>query len=94
MFPRPSRARFHLLGLSWAVCQRGTLSFTAFTLSSGAFPHAHVAVKNDFNFFRLRAENSARLLCFRVLAFVIPYYIILPGRLCQYFYWVLKRAVL
>lgn len=28
------------------------------------------------------------------LAFVIPYYIILPGRLCQYFCWVLKRAVL
>ena len=42
----------------------------------------------------LRAENSARLLCFRVLAFAIPYYIILPRRLCQYFCWVLKRAVL
>ena len=41
----PGRALFG--GLKW-----GTLSFTAFTVS-----HAHVAVKNDFIFFRLRAET-------------------------------------
>ena len=41
----PGRALFG--GLKW-----GTLSFIAFTVS-----HAHVAVKNDFIFFRLRAET-------------------------------------
>ena len=92
MFPRPSRARFHRIGLSWAVCQRGTLSFTAI-LNLSKIP-SEFSDKRLLIFFRLRAENSARLLCFRILAFVILYYIILPGRLCQYFCWVLKRAVL
>lgn len=78
--PRPlSPGRALFGGLKW-----GTLSFTAFTVS-----HAHVAVKNDWIF---RVCGRKRREAF--LAFTITYYIILPGRLCQCFCWVLGFGVL
>ena len=78
--PRPlSPGRALFGGLKW-----GTLSFTAFTVS-----HSHVAVKNDWIF---RVCGRKRREAF--LAFTITYYIILPGRLCQCFCWVLSFGVL
>lgn len=77
----PGRALFG--GLKW-----GTLSFIA-TLKSYRKISLRFSRPNGFDF-----SACGRKLCEAFLAFSVSYYIILPGRLCQCFCWVLSFGVL